>query len=70
MSERYVARSENGLYLTNRKATGRMYESRSTWGVLDAAKIFNTKGSATNSAKQSGCKSFEILPVEISVVEI
>lgn len=45
---------ENGLYLTARKATGNMYQSRVTWSEdISQSKIFQTAGAARNSANAS-----------------
>lgn len=60
----------NWVYLTPRRGTGRMYEARSTWGDLDDAKIFQTRGAASNSAKQNlGHDNFQVCPITFTVGE-
>lgn len=64
----YVVRGEDGYFLTNRKATGRMYVSRSGWSKnLDDAKIFSTKSAASNSANSNGEQDYEVLQVKVSL---
>ena len=70
---KYIARKRlDGidLYLTPRRPTGKLYEDRVQWSksIYDA-KIFMHRGAATNSARQSGVKDFEVVPVEIFVSE-
>lgn len=66
----YVVRGEDGYFLTNRKATGRMYVSRSGWSEnLDDAKIFSTKGAASNSANSNNEQDYEVLEVEVRIKE-
>lgn len=68
---RFIAIDDSGAarkYLTPRRNVGRMYMDRSGWSDSIAdAKIFQTRGAATNSAKRSGAVSFKIVPVEIMV---
>lgn len=43
------------LYQYPRRATGRVYESRTCWGNdLAQARVFNTRGAARNSSKGQG----------------
>ncbi len=63
---KFIAKSTNGLYLTPRRNTGAMYESRSGWSKdIEDAKIFQTKAAATNSGNQNGKHKFEVVPVQI-----
>jgi hypothetical protein len=67
---KFIARTKSGKYLTPRRNTGNMYESRSGWSAdIEDAKIFNTAAAATNSARQSGKKDFEVVGVELVVIE-
>lgn len=61
---------QNRMYQTPRRNTGVMYQDRTSWSLsLADARIFQTRAAATNSAKKSGIKTFEVLPVEITVIE-
>ena len=67
----YVVENGKGQVLTARRATGkRMYQSRAGWSDNgEDAKIFNTKGAATNSAKQTGETDFTVYNAFITVGE-
>jgi len=56
-------------YLTPRRGTGRMYEARSSWtDDVEDAKIFQSKGAASNSARQNlGHDNFEVCPVTFTI---
>jgi len=70
MTKRFVATNRSGKYLTPRRATDKMYESRSGWHKsIDEARIFSTAGAAKNSARQAGCKEPKILPVKLELIE-
>lgn len=57
-------------FLTPRRATGRQYEDRSGWEFgIENAKVFQTKGAASNSAKRNGAEGWELLPVAVVVIE-
>ena len=70
---RFIVVDDSGdyrKYQTPRRNTGKMYEDRTAWSAFIAdARIFQTKGAATNSAKQSRVDGFQVLPVEIKVIE-
>ena len=64
----FVVRNGNQEFLTNRKATTKMYVSRSFWEPgLDNAKIFSTKGAATRSGNDNGEYDFDVLEVKVSL---
>lgn len=68
---KYIVESLDAGYLTPRRNNGVMYESRSSWSKdIDDAKIFQTKGAATNSANQAPpVKLFKVKIVRFYVVE-
>ena len=54
----FVYECEDGSFISTRKNTGRVYECRVTTSeTLDNARIFNTKGAATNAGNQAGKES-------------
>jgi hypothetical protein len=48
-----------------------MYEDRSTWAdSVEEAKVFQSKGAASNSARQNlGHDNFEVCPITFTVGE-
>ena len=53
---------ETGEYLTTRRATGKMYVSRSGWSAnWSLARPFTTAGAATNAARQAGGTVYEVI---------
>ena len=61
---------QHKLYLTPRRNNGIMYESRSGWSLdINDAKVFQSKGAATNSANQSGTKyKFYVKEVILTII--
>lgn len=71
MSKKCIVVSTDGEYLTPRRNIGRQYESRSGWSKdIDDAKIFQTRGAATNSANQNNEKEYTIKPITITVASV
>ena len=53
-------------WLGPRRATGRMYENRTcTVDDVGEARVFNTKGAASNSARQAGFTEFTVIPFDL-----
>lgn len=67
----YVVESFDNHYLTNRKSTGSMYESRSSWSKsFDDAKIFSTKAAATRSANDNGQKGYWVVEARVVLGDV
>lgn len=67
----YIVESFDGHYLTNRKSTGSMYQSRSSWSKnLDDAKAFSTQGAATRSANDNGEKGYWVVEARLVLLEV
>jgi len=67
-----VRNTDTGEYLTARKpVSSGDYMSRSGWSTsIDDAKIFRSKGAATNSARQNGKGAFKVLEGKLVTNEI
>lgn len=64
----YVVESFNSGYLTNRKSTGEMYVSRSSWSDdLDDAKVFSTLSAAKRSANENGEHGYWVHEVSLDI---
>lgn len=67
----FIVKNFNNKFLTNRKATDIMYESRSGWSYeLDDAKVFSTQGAATRSGTDNGQCDFQVVQVELIFKQI
>ena len=58
----------DGKYQGPRRATGRLYENRTCLvSKISEARVFNTKGAATNSMKSAGLKG-KVRAVSVEVI--
>lgn len=64
---------KDGKFLTPRRATGHQYVSRTEWSDdIEDAKVFQTKGSATNSARSNLGNDgvFQVVGVEMKIMGV
>lgn len=67
----YIVESFDGHFLTNRKSTGSMYQSRSSWSKnFDDAKVFSTQGAATRSANDNGEKGYWVMEAGLALGKV
>lgn len=66
---RYVIQADDGSFLTPRRNTGTVYQSRAMWSRdLEQARVFNTKTAATTSAnKAPEPRPFKAIPVALKL---